>query len=268
MKKIKLNSLELCHSDISAASSLLNTGGRIFVCCDDQYALYELQNNKGWIQHLWPLAPHLPVDKVERKKLKPDFEALLGPLNDDNTILLVPSGSKDNRTQAFRFNLVEQSFVPLDMSDFFLNLSHKVELINLEGAAVYEHNYLFMNRGIGSTLSSLISVNPKSFAINNIFPLDFGSIDGVGLHGSELCLFENSLFVLAVAEASPNSYDDGEILGSSLVRLSLDNFQILDQWIFDLPIKAEGLCRWQDKWLLASDPDGVGVSEFFSFDLP
>lgn len=268
MKKIKLNSLNLCLPDISAASSLLNTAGRIFVCCDDQYALYELENNESWIQHPWPLAPHLPVDKTERKKIKPDFEALLGPLNNDNTILLIPSGSKANRTKAFRFNLVEQSFVLLDMSEFFLNLSHRVELINLEGAAVFEQNYLFMNRGIGSNLSSLISVNPKSFVINDIFPIDFGCINGVGLHGSELCLFKNYLFVLAVAEASPNSYDDGEILGSSLVKLSLDNFQILDQWIFDLPIKAEGLCRWQDKWLMASDPDGIGLSEFFSFDLP
>jgi hypothetical protein len=88
------------------------------------------------------------------------------------------------------------------------------------------------------------------------------------LHGSELSLFEGALYALAVAEATANSYDDGEIRGSSLVKLSLEpseKFKVLEQWIFDRPVKLEGLCRWDNKWLVATDPDGNGLSEFYTF---
>lgn len=265
LKVIKLNSLSLRLSEISSASSLLNLNDRVFLCCDDQYSLYELQNEKRWIQYNWANSPPLPMGPQERKKLKPDFEALLGPTIDDNSILLVPSGSKNNRTKALKFDLVSNMLSPFDMSDFYIKLAKEVALINLEGAVVFGENYLFMNRGIQSDLSSIISVNPKSFNINSIVRIDFGSRDGIHLHGSELCLFQDDLFVLAVAEASLNSYDDGEIFGSSLFKISLKNFQIQDQWKFDKLIKVEGLCRWQDKWLVATDSDGAGESEFFSF---
>lgn len=266
MKTIKLNSLNLGNASISSASSLLNVDGRVFVCCDDQYALHELQDNE-WIQHNWPEAPELPVDHAERKKFKPDFEALLGPIDDGKSILLIPSGSKGNRIKSLRFNLLDNSFTFCDLSEFFNDLSKEVDLINLEGSTIFDQNYLFMNRGIQDNRSSIVSVNPKSLSIQSVTRIDFGSLNDIGIHGSELCIYQDFLYALAVAEASPNSYDDGEILGSLLVKLSLETFQILDQWKFDRPIKAEGLCRWKNKWLMATDPDGVGVSEFFSFDL-
>ena len=70
-----------------------------------------------------------------------------------------------------------------------------------------------------------------------------------------------------MAEASPNSYDDGEILGSAIFKISPVTFKILDRWQFDRAIKAEGLCRYENQWLVATDPDGVGVSEFYCFNL-
>lgn len=266
LKIIKLNSLKLGLAEINSASSLLNLFGRIFVCCDDQYNLYELQNDQSWIQHNWANSPDLPKDPHERKKLKPDFESLLGPIEDNKTIILIPSGSKSNRTLALIFDLESNHFTPFDMSGFFNKLGKLVALINLEGSVIYGDNYLFMNRGVQADPSSIISVNPKSFNINSITKMDFGSIDGTPLHGSELCIFEDNLYALAVAEASSNSYDDGQILGSSIFKISLDTFQILDQWKFDKPIKTEGLCRWQNNWLVTTDPDGIGQSEFFSFE--
>jgi hypothetical protein len=267
LKTIELTPLDLGRADINSASSLLNANGRIFTCCDDQYSLYELTDNQKWIKHHWADAPDLPTEPHARKKLKPDYEALLGPILHSKKILLIPSGSKSNRTLALEFDLESNSFRPLDMSSFFKNLGNQIQLINLEGAETYGENYLFLNRGIQADLSSIIMVNPKSFQIEQISKIDFGSIDGVHLHGSELCLFDGAIYILAVAEASPNSYDDGAIIGSSLLKMSLDTFQILDQWKFNRPVKLEGLCRWQNKWLVTTDPDGNGISEFSSFSI-
>jgi hypothetical protein len=269
LKTIDLTPLDIGLAVINSASSLLNVNGRIFACCDDQYSLYELINNQKWIKHQWADAPLLPSELTARKKLKPDFEALLGPMAtpDNKKIILFPSGSKSNRTLALEFELESNSFSPLDMSSFFKNLGNQVTPVNVEGAEIFNGNYIFLNRGILSDLSSLIMVNPKSFQIQQISKIDFGSLDGVNLHGSELCLFEDVLYILSVAEASPNSYDDGAIIGSALHKISLDTFQIIDQWKFNRSVKLEGLCRWQDRWLVATDPDGNGWSEFFSFSL-
>lgn len=266
MKTIKLNPLNLRLPEITSASSLLNVDGRIFSCCDDQYTLYELINDKTWVSHHWSDAPNLPSLPHERKKLKPDFEALLGPV-EDNLILLIPSGSKINRTMALKFNLITNRFLPFDMSNFFRELSKYVTEINIEGIAVHDGNYLFLNRGVQANPSTIISVNSKSFKINSVTRIDFGLIGETPLHGSELCIFENKLYALAVGEATTNSYDDGEILGSVLVRISLENLVIQDRWIFDQQIKAEGLCRSLDHWLVATDPDGGGHSEFYQFSL-
>lgn len=267
LKTIKLDPVSVRRPDISAASSLINFQNRVFVCCDDQYVLFELKSGQDWIQHCWTEAPHLPENHEERKKLKPDFEALLSSELDNNKILLIPSGSKSNRTKALEFDLSSNQFSLFDMSDFYKNLSIELPNINIEGAAAYEGNYLFLNRGIKSELSSIVNVDSKSFKINSITQIDFGPIGNIHFHGSELCIFQNNLFAVAVAEASENSYDDGEVLGSSFFKICLNTFTILDQWIFDKTIKVEGLCRWQDKWLVATDPDGNGCSEFFTFDL-
>jgi hypothetical protein len=266
VKLIKLNPVNIERSEISSGSSLLNLENRIFVCCDDQYSLYELQGHE-WVSHHWINSPELPVEPHARKKLKPDFEALLGPIAEGLAVLLIPSGSKNNRTVALKFNLADNSFLPFDMSDFFQELSHKITSINIEGAVVYGENYLFLNRGVQADASSIISVNAKTFAINSVTKINFGSIEEIALHGSELCIFENALYALAVAEDSANSYDDGKILGSSLFKISLDDLKIQDSWQFDKAIKTEGLCRWRNLWLVATDPDGQGSSEFFTFSL-
>lgn len=265
MNTIALNPFNIGRADIGAASSLININERIFVCCDDQYGLFELNSENGWIQRNWTQAPVLPDDHQERKKIKPDFESLVCSAHDKNKILLIASGSKKNRTQVLSFDLVTNQFSPVDMSELYKNLFNILPLINIEGAAIVGENYLFLNRGIKANVSSIISVDVNSLEIQSVTEIDFGSIGETNLHGSELCLFGDSLYAVAVAEASDNSYDDGEILGSSFIRICPKTLNILEQWQFDRPIKVEGLCRFQNKWLVATDPDGVGQSEFFTF---
>lgn len=267
MKVIKLDSLNLDCSEITSASSLINIEGRVFVCCDDQYSLYELNSNQKWIEYIWQQAPQLPTDSYKRKKLKPDFEALIGPILDGNAIMLVPSGSKMNRTTALRFDLETHNFTSFDLSSFFTKLSENVGNMNIEGAAIWKNHYLLMNRGVGDDSSSMIQVNIENFSIVSIVSIDFGEMAGIKLHGSEICVFEDDLYVAAVAEDTNNSYDDGKVSGSALFRISPDSFAIIDQWAFDQPVKIEGLCRWENKWMASTDPDGIGRSLFFSFSL-
>jgi len=264
---IKLVPADFGSPDIESASSLLSFNNRIFVCCDDLYELIELQNDNSWIKHKWNDAPPLPINKEERKKLKPDFEALLCLKEDSDKILLIPSGSKPNRTMGLEFNLKLNQFSQKSLTDLYLNFSKVLTQINIEGTTLYQDSYIFLNRGVGTELSSLVVVDAKTFRIELVKTIDFGAISGCPFHGSEMCIFKGKLFTVAVAEATENTYDDGEIMGSALFQICLSHFEILNQWMFDLPVKIEGLCRMQDKWLVATDPDGRGQGEFFTFNL-
>ncbi len=266
MKPLRLTNLKINAPQINSASSLLDLEGRVFVCCDDQYCLYELQNGKEWVQHNWTEAPPLPADYLERKKLKPDFEALLSSAEDKNKLLLIPSGSKSNRTLALEFDLCTHAFRPLDLGYFFQQLGNRLEQTNLEGAVLYQDKYLFLNRGVESSPSSIVVVDAKTFSILEVRPIEFGELAGVALHGSELCLFEGALYTLAVAENTKNSFDDGLVLGSALFRMNIDDFKIIDGWSLGPDLKTEGLCRFNGKWMVTTDPDGKGISQFFELD--
>lgn len=261
MKTINLHPLNMKHPNLGAVSSLLNLGERIFATCDDQYTLYEWQKGK-WQNYHWPLAPELPTEASVRKKFKPDFEVLLEI--DSKTLMMFPSGSKSNRTQALQFDLDNHQFTLVDLSDFFSRLELRIPLINIEGGVKLQDHFILLNRGVGQNPSSLIKVQAKTFVIETVVDINFGTLNGTALHGSELCLFQNEIYALAVAEASDNSYDDGEILGSAWCKVTAEGF-IQEQHFFDLKIKTEGLCRYEDQWLVATDPDGVGLSQFFTF---
>ena len=262
MKILKLNSLNLSLPKITAGSALINIKDRHFLCSDDQYDLYELKNNQ-WIIHHWSEAPVLPVENPELKKRKPDYESLL-QIN-DHQIMLFPSGSKDNRTLGLIFDLNTNQFSPYDLKPFFQKLSLQFPQINIEGALLFGEVLLLMNRGVNDSPSSIITVDKNSWDILKSTQINFGKLKGVPLHGSEISFFDNCIYALAVAEDASNSYDDGAIIGSSLCKISLKDFSIIDQWQFDLAIKAEGLCRYQNHWLITTDPDGAGISEFYTF---
>lgn len=247
-----MKKLNLSNSQITAASSLLNIGGRIFVCSDDQYSIYEYTDH-GWKKFHWNEKPNGPL----QKKLKPDFEALIQV--DAETILMMPSGSKTNRTEVIYFNINKHSFTSLDLSHFF----SKIPSINLEGGAKIGEHLILMNRGVRNQPSSLITAHAQTFSILNIVNIDFGDIGGQPLHGSELCMDEGQLFSLAVAEDSDNSYDDGEILGSVLCQIDWMSGKVVSRQIFPFKIKTEGLCPYKNEWLVVTDPDGTGISEFY-----
>jgi len=267
MNIIKLIAYNIKDSAIAAASSLLIFGEKLYLCCDDQYTLFELDSNNLWHKHHWADAPILPTKSEERKKLKPDYEVLMNSYTNSSSLILFPSGSKDNRTLALEYDLALKSFRSIDLTNFFLELREREKLINIEGGILLNDHFLLLNRGIGDHLSSLISVDAKNFIPIFNQNIDFGKFKDGYLHGSELYLYDGHLYALAVAEKSTNSYDDGEILGSGIFKISLNKFEILEAWHFDRPIKAEGLCRFRGKWLIATDPDGEGLSEFFQFNL-
>lgn len=264
--KIPLIKINLEDSRIGSASSLLNIDGIIFLCCDDQYGIYQNDKLPEWNYLSWSEAPQLPTDKIELKKVKPDFEVLIGPINNEE-ILLMPSGSKENRSIALLYNINMSKFIKKDLRSFFNALREKIEFINIEGGVIYKDTIILLNRGVQKNLSSMVILQKETMEILKIIPLNFGEINSINLHGSELCIYNDFIYALAVGENSDNSYDDGEIAGSGLFKFSLNTFELVEHWIFDLKAKTEGLCRFNNEWLVVTDPDGMGLSEFYTFTI-
>ena len=87
---------------VSAASGLVRTGGHIYVAADDERELAVFPATGDAPGRLMRFLPgELPADPEERKRDKPDVEALAllpaGPGSPGGALLALESGSKPNR---------------------------------------------------------------------------------------------------------------------------------------------------------------------------
>lgn len=249
---------------IRTASGLLSMHESLYLICDDFSGLFTRTLQDGWSTFASPSAISGILTYEERKKLKPDLECIFQSLHPENEIILMPSGSRPNRREALRFQIDSQKFRKDNFENLFSRLSEQIENINIEGAVRWHNQLILLNRGVQNSESRIVVVS-SDFKVEASYAISFGDLNSVPAHGTELCLFDDRLFALFSAENTVDSYNDGEVVGSGIAEISLQDFSLRSRSIFDRPIKAEGLARWNGKWLLCTDPDGSGGSEFYSF---
>lgn len=195
------------------------------------------------------------------KASKPDFEAAVAL--PDGRLLLVGSGATAARMRWF---IMDAPFVQIvDTSALYaamLQLSGCVSAeLNLEGATVHQGRLWLAQRSNGLAMGNApradalahVDLAPTLAWLAGTGPLpdvtldrtlDLGELCGVRLTLTDLCSAHGKLWFLAAAEASPNSYDDGEVVGSALGWLAEDAhavWPIVDERGAVAPLKCEGL---------------------------
>lgn len=279
-------------SGIGALSGLACLDDDIYFVGDDvRYLLKTNRNNQISAQTVFEKLPlfeqlvHIPLVPLSKAE-KPDFEALTCiELNGQQKLLIVGSGSTENRKQALLYNPANHQIRTLINAVDYNFLAKNPALtggadLNIEAVCSNNQNlYIFqrgnINRHHGVLVFDLTQIQEgKSLekSLVNALSLQLPDIDGSASGISDACfLKERSLIVATAAvEQTANTYDDGEVLGSFIVLLSPDG-KILDtQLIQDdngqpLPIKVEGITRLKstvngDVFLLVTDSDG-GDSE-------
>ena len=244
---------------------------KLFAVAEDQHNLiYFTEEAEGPIQELRLFPGELPEDLSQRKKIKPDLEALL-VLPSINMLLAVPSGSKLNRCHGALIDLKSYNVIPIDFSELFSKLKLKLEVaeLNIEGAIEVGDEIRFFHRGNGKNgQNKIIHLQHNIFmgelnkglvtqnSFKDCFNCDIGHLNNVQLGFTDaFYLKEQDLTVfLAAAENTDSTYNDGDYVGAVIGCLDKNNHVVYQEEL-KCPFKPEGL--WVDgcEILIVTDAD-------------
>ncbi|WP_373974216.1 hypothetical protein NT239_11270 [Chitinibacter sp. SCUT-21] len=298
-------SLELGQANLNtglpSASGLTYRNGFFHAVGDDAQWLFELDQNFYITDK--QLIKEYTIDPATgriAKSVKPDFEAMdQFRLGKQTWSMVLGSGSKANVREvgfllsADRITKHERSLVSLYSQ---LKTAAGISELNIEGLALTHSKAYIMNRGNGG--GNLIFAVKRQEMIDYMFGrLDrFSKVETfkvklpvvanfeAGLSGGDFWAKNNSLVYTASVEATGDSYNDGQILGSFVGVIKLDQLRegvVLDLTPTSVPLldqagrvvitKAESLAiisseEDEIKGAIASDNDN-GTSEFFYFKL-
>jgi hypothetical protein len=258
--------------DVSAASGLVVSAGCFFVIADDELTLaaYDRDGRPQPRIPLWPGS--LPETHTERKRAKPDLEALCEL--PDGTLLALGSGSTAQRERGALVDLgAGRTVREIELAPLYRTLRDEFPELNIEGAVVHDNRLWLAQRGNGQSRSNGVIELDSSAVISGlrrgaisadglrrVHPVVLGDADGIALGLTDLAAdAQSGLLFSAAAEDTPNSYDDGACTSSVVGRLGNDG-RVLEAQRVDTPCKIEGLAAVAsdgagvDLWLVA-DPD-------------
>ncbi len=256
----------------SAASGLVLSGEEFYVVADDDLSLlcYPFEeHNPGVSIRLFP--GELPEILEERKRLKPDLEALVKV---GNELLALPSGSKPNRSIGAMFSVTDRTIRTLDLSAVVTELTQDFPELNIEGAVILGEKLRLLQRGNGKRgENALIDLSLKAFLDGFVQEkvirrISLGDFNGVPLSFTDAVVHGDEILFLAVAEASASTYLDGDFAGAVLGRMDLDG-TIHSMDPLNMPSKPEGIAvRDGHAYLVSDDDDRRSPSKLWRLRLP
>lgn len=270
------------QAHLSAASGLVRAGRYLHVVADDEHhlATLDLKASGSELQLFRFRAGDLPVDAHERKRLKPDLEALAmlppAPGWPHGALLALGSGSRPQRQQAFWVALDEDGRVTpparaVDLSLLHAPLRERFADLNIEGAFVSEGRLNLLQRANQrqplnaclayelAAVTAWISEGAPPPALLQCTCIELGTVDGIAYGWTDGAAWPGGGWVFtAVAEDTADSYADGRCAGSAVGWVSAAG-DLLDLQVLEGAPKVEGIAVTEDSTLLlvtdADDPD-------------
>ncbi len=250
-------------NSVHAASGLIKLKNTFYLVADDQLSLASFTlDSTDSIQFSKLLSGELPEDHLERKKQKPDWESLvcLQSKNGCDEILILPSGSKANRTLGMLVKIKDGVFheaKKIDFNQLYAKLGETYLDLNIEGAAVSGAVLKIFQRGNGKLKqNAIIDLDLNGFIadvensgilstkhILGTTEYNLGTIKNVSLTFTDACFCNEHLFFLAAAEASDSTFDDGAYVGAVLGCINISG-EVIFQKKLNCDYKPEGL--WVD----------------------
>ncbi len=208
--------------NIPSGSGIEIWNDSIYIVGDDSYFLYKL--DKNWdLQAKLPLLP-LAAGEQGRiaKKDKADLEAMtLWEAAGETSLLLLGSGSKSpQRDFAYHFfspeKVIQKTFTLL--YDKLRKVPQIVEL-NIEAAIQWEGKLILCQRGGIFQQNALILIEDAQVECMELaLPLIAGIQSGIS--GAAYCAEKDLFLFCASAESTTDAYNDGEILGSLIGKIT------------------------------------------------
>jgi hypothetical protein len=252
---------------LSAASGLVTAGDYFYMVADDENHLgvFSRYNMEAPGELVRVFDGKLPDGKKERKKVKPDLEALTllppQPTYPQGALLAIGSGSKDNRQKAVFLALDADGKTQgepqiIDFTPLYQALGKTFTDLNIEGAFVKDQHLILLQRGNKgeNTYSAIIHTDLSvlqqaifdnaplaNTALQTITRIDIGEAQGVPLAFTDATLLPNGSWLFtAAAEATKDSYNDGEVVATAL-GVANSAGQITQLYELEAAYKVEGI---------------------------
>lgn len=251
---------------LSAASGLVRVNNYLYVIADDEHHLgvFCSEEHRRAGRLLRVRRGTLPTGKTERQRRKPDFEALLAlpPFRayPHGALFAIGSGSKPNRRSAVLLALNADGSTAggpraISLDNWFVRLQREFREVNLEGAFI-DRGYIGLlqrgNKGRPRNALVRIALAPVLDAIERKRALPVPMLSGVvdyplgTFADAPLCFTDGAALPAggfafsAVAEATDDSYADGECVGAAIGIIGADD-RLRALWQLEPALKVEGI---------------------------
>jgi hypothetical protein len=226
-------------NDVPSGSGISVAGDFIFIIGDDSPFIFGLDRDYRIVKKHLLLPEYAHLEKIPKAE-KADFECMAEEITDgDPHLYIFGSGSKPNdRDTLIIFKITDSTFEKYSLTSFY-NLivaflpSQNREDLNLEAAEIIDGRLLLFNRGTNSLFiikmadfkRYLNQELPVEDLIFTIFTFDLPSYENVQAGFSGACSMPGSSAIIftATMEKTTNWFDDGEIIGSFVGTIDLQN---------------------------------------------
>lgn len=266
--------------DIPSASGIVKYKSNFYVIGDDSPYLFEINNSFDLVSKTLIYSSDKLKGDTLLKVDKPDFEAM--EMVSDTEILVFGSGSKSPERDICILIEIEEkiTYKEYEISLFYdylrnLQVMESYEL-DIEGLAFKEDLLYLFNRGRNIIFSFCFNdflnycKTGENFPIPVINLYSLPKINGLqaGFSGGTTYGEESYLLFTASVEDSPNAYEDGDILGSFIGMIEINNNKLSDEYIIQripnpgFPLKVESivvnkfLSETETELILVTDNDG------------
>ena len=254
-------------SEIGAASGIVFLNNQLYIIGDNSGFLYQYDlSSKILKQHsiIENSVANIP------KKEKPDFESITLK---NNTLYIFGSGSTKKREIRIKFDLQTQETKSKDLSKLYKKLKEVANFtdddLNIEGTFFYVNNLYLLNRGNTELSKNGIFKYDKSSNSTAYQPIKLPIINNIETSFTDAIVHEDKIHFLATAENSSSTYLDGEIYGSIIGIINIENMEIENYLQISNNQKFEGLTFYNQQeneinFLICEDNDTENlVSEIY-----
>ncbi|MBO3097797.1 DUF6929 family protein [Gelidibacter pelagius] len=263
--------------DIPSASGIVKFKEGFYVIGDDSPYLFHIDRNFDLLSKTSIYSSENLQGPIIPKVNKPDFEAM--EMISPTEILVFGSGSKSpERDVCVLVELGDQiSYQEYDMSSFYGHI-RKMDImqgheLDIEALASAENLLYLFNRGrniiFSFSLHNFLAYckTKAPFPIPKTHLFSLPKIKGLQAGFSGATSFQDHPYLIFTAsvEDSPNAYDDGDILGSYIGVIKMENGQLHNDYLIlqipnpGFPLKVESVII--DKVISDTETDLVLVTD-------
>ena len=244
---------------IGSASGLLYHNNLLYIISDNSTYLYAYNLDSKSVVKI-PLVKNPKENILKKEKL--DFESI--HLH-QNKLHIFSSASTKNRNSVITYSLEDNTIDTYDQSSNYRMLERlfgfKLHQLNIEGVINHQDFVYLFQRGNGlDNKNGIFKIHNFGKTKPEFFEIKLPHIQNIEATFTDAILLQDTIYFLAAVENTDSTYNDGEILGTFVGSMKINDFSELKTVLISETNKFEGITFYKQtaesiEFLLCEDND-------------